>query len=131
TGNQGDIRREERVMRICGRAVEIDPYYARAWALLAMAQSNLRYGFRCEVDDGVAAAHTALTIDASIAEAHCPMVRRLEDRRRYAEADAEMETALRLDPDSWEVNKEAARVYFRKRQLPEAVRHLETAVSLM
>ena len=33
TGNHGDMRREERVMRICGRAVEIDPYYAQAWAL--------------------------------------------------------------------------------------------------
>ena len=32
-------------MRICSRAVEIDPYYADAWALLALAQSSLRYGF--------------------------------------------------------------------------------------
>jgi adenylate cyclase len=44
TGNHGDIRREERVMRICSRAVEIDPYYAQAWPLLAIAQSSLRYG---------------------------------------------------------------------------------------
>jgi adenylate cyclase len=132
TGNIGDIRREECVMRICGAAVEIDPYYARAWALLAMAQSNIRYMFlNTQVDDGVAAAHSALTIDASIAEAHCPMVRRLEDRRQYAKAEAEMEIALHLDPDSWDVNKEAARVYFRKRELEPTVRHLETAVSLM
>src|SRR5207248_423179 len=45
TGNHGDPRREERVMRICQRAVEIDPYYAQAWALLAIAQSGLHYGF--------------------------------------------------------------------------------------
>ena len=132
TGNIGDMRREERVMRICGRAVEIDPYYARAWALLAIAQSNLRYMYRCEqIDDGVAAAHTALTIDSSIAEAHLPMIRRLQDRRRYSEAEAEMEIALGLDSDSWEVNKEAARVSFRKRDLEAAARHLETAVSLI
>jgi adenylate cyclase len=131
TGNIGDLRREERVMRICGRAVEIDPYYARAWALLAMAQSNLRYAFRCEVDDGYAAAHAALTIDPSIAEAHLPMVRRLEDRRRYAQADAAMETALQLDPDSWEVNKEGARVYMRQRRFAEAAALLEKAVALM
>src|SRR6185312_11253022 len=67
TGNHGDVRREERVMRICGRAVEIDPYYARAWALLAIAQSSLRYGFSRQVDDGYAAAHAALAIDPSIA----------------------------------------------------------------
>src|SRR5205085_4092738 len=70
TGNQGDMRREERVMRICGRAVEIDPYYARAWALLAIAQSSLRYGYGEKVDDGYAAAHAALAIDPTIAEAH-------------------------------------------------------------
>src|SRR3954463_7363326 len=52
TGNHGDVRREERVMRICGRAVEVDPYYADAWALLALAQSSLRYNFDREVDDG-------------------------------------------------------------------------------
>src|SRR6185369_2579331 len=54
TGNHGDVRREERVMRICSRAVEIDPYYADAWALLAIAQSSLRYGFGRNVDDGFA-----------------------------------------------------------------------------
>jgi adenylate cyclase len=129
SGNHGDMRREQRVMRICGRAVEIDPYYAKAWALLAMAQSNLRYAFRQQVDDGVAAAHTALTIDSSIAEAHCPMVRRLEDRRLYAEADDRMEKALKLDPESWDVNKEAARVLMRQRRFEEAARYLEKAVA--
>ena len=130
-GNIGDQRREERVMRICSRAVEIDPYYARAWALLAFAQSNLRYVFRCQVDDGFAAAHSALTIDPAIAEAHCPLVRRLEDRRCYEDADSEIEKALRLDPESWDVNKEAARVRFRQRRLTEAAQLLEKAVSLM
>ena len=80
TGNHGDFRREERVMRICGRAVEIDPYYAQAWALLAMAQSSLCYGFGREVDDGFAAAHAALAIDPTIAEAHLPMAKRLQNR---------------------------------------------------
>jgi adenylate cyclase len=131
TGNIGDLRREERVMRICSRAVEVDPYYARAWALLAMAQSNLRYAFRCKVDDGYAAAHTALTIDPSIAEARLPRIRRLEERRLYAEAEEEMEAALRLDPDSWEVNKEAARVALRQRRFETAAAHLEKAVSLI
>lgn len=117
-------------MRICCRAVELDPRYAQAWALLAMAQSNLRYGFGSQVDDGVAAAHAALSIDPSIGEAYCPMVRRLEEKQRFAEADAHIETALRLDPDSWEVNKEAARVYLRRGRVADATRHFETAVAL-
>jgi adenylate cyclase len=131
TGNIGDQRREERVMRICSRAVEIDPYYARAWALLALAQSNLRYMFRCQVDDGFAAAHSALTIDPGIAEAHIPLIRRLEDRRAYADADAEMEKALGQDSDSWEVNKEAARVRLRQGRVDHAAQLFEKAASLM
>ena len=131
TGNHGDIRREQRVMRISSKAVELDPYYAQAWALLAIAQSNLRYGFGSEVEDGVAAAHTALAIDATIAEAHCPMVRRLEERGQYAEADAEIQKALRLNSDSWEVNKEAARVFMRQGRVEEATGHFEKAVALM
>jgi adenylate cyclase len=131
TGNQGDMRREERVMRICSRAVELDSQYARAWALLSLAHSNLRYVFRCQVDDGFAAAHTALTIDPTIADAHCPMIRRLEDRQDYAEADARIKQALRLDPDSWAVNKEAARICMRQGRLEDAAELLEKAVAVM
>jgi adenylate cyclase len=131
TGNHGDIRREQRVMRICGRAVEIDPYYARAWALLALAQSSMRYGFGCEVDDGFAAAHTALSIDPSIAEAYCAMALRLEHSQRLDEAEAEIAKALQLDPDCWEVNKEAARLCMLRRKIPEATRHYEKAVEVM
>ena len=63
-------------MRICSRAVEIDPYYADAWALLAIAQSSLRYGFGREVDDGFAAANAALSIDPDIPQARLPIVKR-------------------------------------------------------
>ncbi|MGI8704887.1 MAG: TIR domain-containing protein [Sphingomicrobium sp.] len=131
TGNHGDPRREERVMRICGRAVELDPYYADAWALLAIAQSNLRYDFGCDVDDGFAAAHTALAIDPTIGEAHLAMARRLEQKRRVDEADAEIEKALRLAPDSWEVNKEAGRMAVHRRDVAKAVTHYEKAVEVM
>ncbi|HWJ38583.1 MAG TPA: TIR domain-containing protein, partial [Sphingomicrobium sp.] len=45
TGDFGDRRREEKVIRICRRAVELDPDYPQAWALMALAQSNLCHGF--------------------------------------------------------------------------------------
>jgi adenylate cyclase len=131
TGNHGDMRREERVMRICGKAVEIDPYYAQAWALLALAQSSLRYGFGQQVDDGYVAAHTALAIDPNIAEAHLPMIKRLQERQQFDAAAAEMEAAIRLGPESWEVNKEAGRYYLMKRDVPTATRHYEKAAELM
>jgi adenylate cyclase len=131
TGNYGDARREERVMRICGKAVEIDPFYAQAWALLAMAQSSLRYGFGQNVDDGFAAAHAALAIDPTIAEAHLPMVKRLQDRQLHDQARKEMEKALELGPDSWEVNKEAGRFYLLQRDVPTATRCYEKVVELL
>jgi len=131
TGNHGDPRREERVMRICGRAVEIDPYYAQAWALLAIAQSSLRFGYGRDIDDGFAAAHAALAIDETIAEAHLPMVKRLQEKQQFDKAAAEMEAAIRLGPDSWEVNKEAGRFYLLRRELETATRHYEKAAEVM
>ena len=131
TGNHGDPRREERVMRICSRAVHIDPRYAQAWALLAIVQSNLHYGFARDVDDGFAAAHTALAIDPTVAEAHCAIARRLEEQGRHDDADSEIEEALRLAPDSWEVNKEAAYMRRLRPDIDGAVRHLEKAVEVM
>ena len=131
SGNHGDMRREERVMRICARAVEIDPYYAQAWALLANAQSNLRYMFCCEVDDGFAAAHTAMAIDPTIAEARLPMIRRLEERGKHDQADAALSEAVHLGPDSWEVHKEAGRTALFRHDVEAAKRHYEKAVELM
>jgi adenylate cyclase len=131
TGNHGDVRREERVMRICSRAVEIDPYYAQAWALLAIAQSSLRFGFGKEVDDGFAAAHAALAIDPTIAEAHLPMIKRHQSRGDDEGASREMEAAIRLGPDSWEVNKEAGRFFLSRRDVATATRHYEKAAELM
>jgi adenylate cyclase len=131
TGNHGDPRREERVMRICSRAVEIDPYYAQAWALLAMAQSSLHYAFDRQVDDGFAAAHAALAIDSTIAEARLPLIKRLEARKLTDAATAEMEAAIRLGPESWEVNKAAGRFYLDRRDVPIATRHYENAARLV
>ena len=131
TGNHGDVRREERVMRICSQAVQIDPYYAQAWALLAIAQSNLRYNFDRDVDDGFAAAHTALSIDPTVGEAYCAMARRLEQQGRTAEAEAEIEKALQVAPDSWEVNKEAGRIRRLHGDIEAATIHYEKAVEVM
>src|SRR5262249_17892664 len=39
TGNQGSRHRNDTIIRLCRRAVELDPDYARAWALLGHAQA--------------------------------------------------------------------------------------------
>ena len=127
-GNIGDPRRERRVMRICSRAVELDPNYAQAWALLAIAQSSLHYTFDEPVDDGFAAANAALSIDPTIAEAYCPLAHRLLEQGQLPEAAIEIERGLKLDPDSWEVNNEAGRIAQAERRIEDAARHYEKAV---
>jgi adenylate cyclase len=131
TGNHGDVRREERVMRICSRAVELDPQYADAWALLSIAQSSLKYNFDQPVDDGFAAANAALSIDPTIPQARVAHARRHQQRGNQEKAAAEMEEAIRLGPDSWEVNRAAGRYFLDRRDPDSAVRHYERAVRLV
>jgi len=55
-GFEGDRRRGEAIIRFCQRAVEIDPNYAEAWALIAMAEMALRSHFGGSGDGGVSTA---------------------------------------------------------------------------
>ena len=131
-GDFGESGRERRVIRICERVTQIDPDYAQAWALMGLAQANLRYAYTGneETDDGLSAANRALALDPSIAEAHLPRAWHLAMLGRDQDSQVEIETALRLNPESWEANKEAARVYYRQGKLAKAVRHLEKATAL-
>lgn len=131
TGNHGDRRREERVARLCRRATEIDPHYARAWGLMALAQAALWFNFGIAERDGLVAAEKALSIDPNIAEAYCVRARYFSEQGRYDEANDEIATALRLDSESWEVNKEAARLCMSQRRIADATLHYEKAVSLI
>src|SRR6476646_6708290 len=69
TGFEGDGRRNEAIIRLCQRAVEIDPNYAEAWALIAMAEMLLRSTLgQGGGDGGLAAAERALELNADLAE---------------------------------------------------------------
>jgi adenylate cyclase len=131
TGNEGDIRRNDAVVRLCQRATEIDPNYAQAWALMSLGQMLARLIRGGQVDDGLTAAERALALDHNLAAAHAVKARILSESGRHDEAGAEIEVALRLDPDSYEVNRGAAYLRFRQKRLPEAVKHFEKAQSLM
>jgi adenylate cyclase len=130
-GNSGDRRQEEAVLRLCRRAVEIDPSYARAWALMAFAQqTSLRYARDQTGDDGLAAAERALSLDASLAEPHAVKARNLADQRRYDEAFAEIQLALDLDPESDMVAATAGMLNYKANRYPEAIRHFARATAL-
>ena len=131
-GDFGESGRERRVIRICDRVTQIDPDYAQAWALMGLAQANLRYAYtgNDDLDDGLAAANRALALNPTIAEAHLPRAWHLAMLGCKKEAHSEIEMALQLNPESWEVNKEAARVLYRQGRLADATRHLEKATQL-
>jgi adenylate cyclase len=131
TSHEADARRTETIIRLCRRAIEIDPGYSRAWALLAIGQMNLRFVNGRPGDDGFEPAERALALDAKLAEAHAVKARILSQHGRHDEATDEIDVALRLDPESYEVNRAAAYLRFRQNRLDEAVRYYEKSMSLM
>jgi adenylate cyclase len=132
TGFEGDPRCNEAVIRLCRRAVEIDPNYAEPWTFIAMAEMRLRstLGTGRGGDGGLAAAERALSLNPDLAEAHAVKARILSEENRNDEASREIEIALQLDPESHQVNRSAAVLRFRQQQLEEAIRHWEKAVAL-
>ena len=55
----------------------------------------------------------------------------LEDEGQEAEAISLIDKALRLGPESWEVNREAARMLYRQGHTAEAIPYFEKAIGLM
>jgi adenylate cyclase len=129
TGNFGDNRRSDAIIRLCRRAIEIDPNYARPWALLAGAQINLRFFSDREGDDGSMAAERAIELDGNLAEAHAAKARVLAKGERFDEAVREIDLALRLDAESYEVNHAAGRLYYLMRKFDKAILHFEKAAT--
>jgi adenylate cyclase len=132
TGFEGDPRCNEAVIRLCRRAVEIDPNYAEAWAFIAMAEMRLRFtlGAGRGGDGGLAAAERAFKLNPDLAEAHAVKARILSEENHNDEASREIEIALQLDPESHQANRCAALLQFRQQQLEQAIRYWEKAVAL-
>ena len=130
TGNLGNARRDEAIIRLAQRATEIDPDYAQPWALMAVAKNNLRFHLGRAGEDGLTAAERALALDSNLAEAHSARGRVLTQRGRLEEAIAEVDAALRLDPESYDANSAAGRCYYQQRRFGEAIAYYEKAVSL-
>ncbi|MGB5131849.1 MAG: TIR domain-containing protein [Steroidobacteraceae bacterium] len=130
-GNAGSARSATLSIRLCRRAVEVDPDYARAWALMAICQASLKLYVGAEVENGAAAAERAIALNPDLADAHAARGRILTQSARYDEAFVEIQVALRLDPDSYEANREAAALYTAMQRLEEAVPYYERAAGLL
>jgi adenylate cyclase len=127
----GDARMADAILRLCRRAIELDPNYARAWALIAVTQVNLRFYMGLQGSNGLEAAERAIALDPDLAEAHAAKGVVLTFAGDHAMALAEIEKALALDPESYEVTKAAGRLAYTTRNADAAIRYFEKAASLM
>jgi adenylate cyclase len=129
-GSFGDAHRDDVIVRICRQATGLDPGYAQAWALMALAQAEMRFWHEMDVD-ALASAERALALDPSLPEPYCVKAQYAWEEGRHEEADEPIKTALRLDPESWEVNQEAAKLIFRQGRAGQAIPFFEKCVTLM
>ena len=130
SANQGDPRHWESIERLARRAADLDPGYARAWAMMAASQHNLRRIHGRAGDGGEAALERALALDPDLAEARAVKARIHSDAGRHEEAARELAVALRLEPESYEVNRQAGVINYNRGRLEDAARHFEKAAVL-
>jgi adenylate cyclase len=131
TGNYGDPRRDEAIERLSRRAVEIDPGYAQAWVLLATGQYSLQSNHGRAGDGGQGALERALALNPDLGEARALKALKLSEAGRHEEAAAEIAVALRLDPESYEVNWRAGSSSYNQGLLAEALPYFEKATGLI
>jgi adenylate cyclase len=130
-GQNNEVRGLEATVRLCARAIEIDPAYAQAWGLMAFAQTALHSVHDWPGESGLAAAERALSLDPRLASAHAAKARHLWLQGKPDEARAAAQTALSLDPESWEVNTEAGRIAYLEHRFDDAILWFEKATALL
>jgi len=113
-----------------GKAVEIDPEYAAAWAALADSHSITCMYWNASADNLAAAERAsskALELRPDLAEAHVSRGLSYFAARQNAEAIAEFETALELDPNLFDACYLYGRVRFQRGELQQAAELFEKA----
>src|SRR5437773_4401178 len=94
----------ELARRMFTKAIELDPNYARAYAGIADCDAFLYMVYQVDVPlEGILdMSAKALALDNKLAEAHTARGVALSAARDFDEANTEFETALTLDPNSFE-----------------------------
>ncbi|HEY2886250.1 MAG TPA: adenylate/guanylate cyclase domain-containing protein [Rhizomicrobium sp.] len=127
-GQITSLRGSDAIIRLCKGAIKIDEKYALAWSLMALTEAVRTSDL--SADRGLAAADRALTLDASLAEAHVAKGRVLANLSRRDEAVKEYGIALSLDPESPEANMNAGYLLCGQRRYEKAIGLLEKAARL-
>lgn len=139
----GAERTKPLIVRICRKAVELDPGFARAWALMALAEAEATQrqvpGF--SFDGARQSAERAIEFDPSLAEGYAALAEVYFRRRGWAadgspedvdlaSAHEANERALLLDPNCYEAHLFAGYISLGDKDYRKAIVHFERAAAL-
>jgi adenylate cyclase len=131
---RGSERLKPVIVRICRRIVELDPGFAKGWALLAIAESEIAQrgveGY--SMASARASAERAIAADPSIPEAHAALAEALlRGSMVFDNATAgALARAFELDPDCYEAHLVAGSVGIVTRDYEKAIFHFERAIEI-
>jgi adenylate cyclase len=129
--NSGTTSRgSDAINRLCNGAVKVDPNYARAWGLMALAMTARALFTGKAAEEGLAAAERALSLDPTLPEAHAAKGRFLANRADFNGAWIEINEALRVDPNAYESNIVAGGVSIREGKFEDAILFLRRAAEI-
>jgi tetratricopeptide (TPR) repeat protein len=125
---------EEQALALYQRALEIDSSYAPAWTGLSVAYAVAAQADRIDPETGFAKAYDAvvkaLALDQNLADAHVRMGQALARKGDMRGAQAELDRAYELDPNSPLVVGVMGRMLKRQERLDEAIELLKRAESI-
>jgi thioredoxin-like negative regulator of GroEL len=98
------------------KAIDIYPQYARAYAMLAAAQFQMK-----QLEAAEQSARNAVAIDPDFAPAHTVLGKVDMQKEKYPEAEPELLAAVRLDPTGWEAPFQLARCYAAMKEYDRAM----------
>jgi adenylate cyclase len=115
--------------RLAQKALDIDPDFGLAWALLAISRTGL-FGLSGSTEHGLQAAERALALNPDLSEALAAKAFVLAGLGRFDEAFELHERSLQLDPNSYDVRFLYGRTCFQTGRHDEAILHWERATEL-
>jgi adenylate cyclase len=129
----GSERLKPLIVRICERALTLDPDFGQAWVRIAFAEAEAaqRGVPGASQERAFHAAQRAVAVAPNLAEAHAAMAEVLiRGALDLAAAEPFIETALRLDPDCYDAHLCAGYLYLAQRRWEDSRRHFEAAAAL-
>ncbi len=126
---RADFRNTQVAIRLARQALDIDPNFDLAWALVAACQPFLSAVSRQE-DDGLEAAERAIALNPDLPEAQAAKARVLAGLGKFDEALILHESSMQLDPDSYDVRIHFGHTLFLLGKYEEAIVHLLRAAEI-